>query len=138
MGPSKEEGMSENVDVLKRGYDAFNSGDGETLAGVFADDVRWEGSEDDRVPGGGVFEGRDDVLGALGRATEPFESFSSTPDEFLEEGETVVVLGHTEGRTKAGNDVKVPFAHIWRMSGGTIQRGQLLTDTAVLLRALDG
>jgi uncharacterized protein len=130
--------MSENVDVLKKGYAAFNSGDGETLAGVFADDVRWEGSEDDRVPGAGTFDGRDDVLGALGRATEPFESFSSTPDEFLEEGETVVVLGHTEGRTKSGKDVKVPFAHIWRMSGGTIQRGQLLTDTAVLLRALDG
>jgi ketosteroid isomerase-like protein len=129
--------MSENVDVLKKGYDAFNSGDGETLAEVFADDVRWEGSEDDRVPGGGTFDGRDDVLGALGRATEPFESFSSQPDEFLEEGETVVVLGHTEGRTKSGNDVKVPFVHIWRMSDGTIQRGQVLTDTAVLLRALD-
>ena len=32
--------MSEHVDVLKRGYDAFNSGDAETLAGVFADDIR--------------------------------------------------------------------------------------------------
>jgi hypothetical protein len=31
---------------------------------VFADDVQWEGSEDDRVPGGGKFKGRDDVLGA--------------------------------------------------------------------------
>jgi hypothetical protein len=130
--------MSENVDVLQRGYDAFNSGDAETLAGVFAEDVRWEGSNDDRVPGAGTFDGRDDVLAALGRSTEPFESFSTQPDEFIEQGDTVVVLGHTEGRTKSGNDLKVPFVHIWRMSGGTVQRGQLLTDTSVVLQAIGG
>jgi uncharacterized protein len=130
--------MSENVDVLKRGYDAFNSGDAETLAGVFAEDVRWEGSNDDRVPGAGTYDGRDDVMAALGRSTEPFESFSSEPDEWIEQGDTVVVLGHTEGRTKSGNDLKVPFVHIWRMSGGTIQRGQLLTDTSVVLQAIGG
>ena len=129
--------MSENVDVLKSGYDAFNSGDQETLARVFADDVRWEGSDDDRVPGSGTYEGRDDALAALGRAVGPFESFSSEPDEFVEDGDTVVVLGHTEARTKSGNELKVPFAHVWRMQDGTIKRGQLLTDTAAVIRALD-
>lgn len=49
----------------------------------------------------------------------------------------MVVLGHTEARTNSGNEVKVPFAHVWRVSGGTIQRGQLLTDTSVILKALD-
>jgi uncharacterized protein len=130
--------MSENVDALQRGYDAFNSGDAEALAGVFAENIRWEGSNDDRVPGAGTFDGRDDVLTALGRATEPMESISSRPDEFIEQGDTVVVLGHTEARTKSGNDLKVPFVHVWRMADGTIQRGQLLTDTAVILQALEG
>ena len=130
--------MSENVDVLKRGYDAFNSGDAETLAGVFAEEVRWEGSNDERVPGAGTFDSRDEALGALGQVTQAFESISSQPDEFLESGDTVVVLGHTEGRTKAGNDVKVPFVHVWRMEDGVIKRGQLLTDTAVILSALEG
>jgi uncharacterized protein len=129
--------MSENVDVLKRGYDAFNSGDQETLAGVFADDVRWEGPNDDRVPGAGTFDGKEDALGALGQAVEPFESFSSQPDEFIEQGDTVVVLGHTEAKAKSGNELKVPFAHVWRLEDGTIKRGQILTDTAAVLRALD-
>ena len=130
--------MSENVDVLKRGYDAFNSGDGETLAGVFAEDVRWEGTNDERIPGAGTFESRDDVLAALGQISETFESFSTQPDEFIESGDTVVVLGHTEARTKSGNDVKVPVAHVWRMEDGVIKRGQLLTDTAEILSALEG
>jgi uncharacterized protein len=129
--------MSENTDVLKGGYDAFNSGDQQALADVFAEDVRWEGSNDDRVPGAGTYDGRDDALQALGRAAEPFDSITSSPDEFVEQGDTVVVLGHTEGRTKSGNDLKVPFVHVWRMEGGKIKRGQLLTDTAVILSALD-
>ena len=128
--------MSDNTDALKKGYDAFNSGDAEALAGVFHEDVRWEGSNDERVPGAGTHEGRDAVMAALGQATEPFESFSSQPDEWIEQGDTVVVLGHTEGRTKSGNDLKVPFVHIWRMSDGQVKRGQLLTDTAVILGAL--
>ena len=130
--------MSDNVDTLKRGYEAFNSGDAETLAGVFAEDIRWEGSNDDRVPGAGTFDGRDDALTALGEAAAAFESITSHPDEFIEQDDTVVVLGHTEARTKAGNDVKVPFVHVWRMADGVIKRGQLLTDTAVILAAIEG
>ena len=130
--------MSANVDTLKRGYDAFNSGDAETLAGVFAEDVRWEGSNDDRVPGAGTHDGRDAALQALGQATQAFESISSIPDEFIEQDDTVVVLGHTESRTTSGTDVKVPFVHVWRMGDGVIKRGQLLTDTAVIVRAIEG
>jgi ketosteroid isomerase-like protein len=122
--------------VLKRGYDAFNGGDQQALAGVFTDEVRWEGPNDERVPGSGTYDGRDDALAALGRAVEPFESISSQPDEFIEDGETVVVLGHTEARTKDGNQVKVPFVHVWRMQDGKVKRGQLLTDTAAVLQAL--
>jgi uncharacterized protein len=128
--------MSQNTDVLKGGYDAFNSGDQQALTEVFAEDVRWEGSNDKRVPGAGTFDGRDAAMQALGEAVEPFESFSSEPDEFLEEGDTVVVLGHTEARSKSGNDLKVPFVHVWRMEGGKIKRGQLLTDTAAVLAAI--
>ena len=128
--------MSENVDVLKRGYDAFNSGDQQGLADVFAEDVRWEGSNDERIPGGGTYDGRDEALQALGEAAGAFDSISSQPDEFIEQGDTVVVLGHTEGQTNAGNQVKVPFVHVWRMEDGKIKRGQLLTDTAVIEAAL--
>jgi uncharacterized protein len=128
--------MSENTDVLQRGYDAFNSGDAEALGSVFAEDVRWEGTNHDRVPGAGTYDGRDQALAALGEATGAFESVQTTPDEWVEQGDTVVVLGHTEAKTKSGNDVKVPFVHVWRMADGKVKRGQLLTDTAVILDAL--
>jgi ketosteroid isomerase-like protein len=63
----------------------------------------------------GVHEGRDAVLQALG-----------------------VVLSHIEGRTKSGNEVKLPGVEIWRMSGGKASRVQSLVDTAAMKSALRG
>ena len=57
----------------------------------------------------------------------------------MEQGETVVVLGHMEGRARAtGRDVTVPFVHVWRMREGKVHRGQAFTDTAALSEALGG
>ena len=128
--------MSENSDALKRGYEAFNQGDMDTVAELYEDDVRWEGPNTEGLPMSGVNEGKEAVLQALGAIGEQFESFSVTPDEWIEQGDTVVVLSHTEARTKSGNGFETPNVEIWRMSGGKAQRVQSLTDTAVAKEAL--
>ena len=84
--------MSENSDALKRGYEAFNSGDVEALGEIYEDDVRWEGPNTEGVPMSGVYEGKDAVLQALGRIPEDFEQFRVSPDELVEQGDTIVVL----------------------------------------------
>jgi ketosteroid isomerase-like protein len=104
----------------------------------WSDDIRWEGSTDERIPGGGKHDGKEDTSQVFGRIRENFETFSAPGDEFLEEDNTVVVLGHQEGKTKGGKDFKVPFVHIWRMENGEAKRAQLLTDTAVIVEALEG
>jgi len=127
--------MSENSDLIKRGYEAFNSGDVETLSEVFADDIRWEGPNAEGVPMSGVHEGKDAVLQALGQIGENFEKFSVSPDELVEEGETVVVLSHLEAKARTGTEVKLPGAEVFRVSDGKIKRVQSLADTAELQRA---
>jgi uncharacterized protein len=130
--------MSENADVLKRGYEAFNSGDVETVSEVFADDASWEGPNTPGVPMSGMNEGKDAVLQALGQIGENFEEFQVSPDEMVEEGETIVVLSHLEAKTKSGNEIKLPGVEIWRMSDGKARRVQSLVDTAELKKALEG
>ena len=56
----------------------------------------------------------------------------------VEEGDTIVVLSHIEGKTKEGNEIKLPGVEIWRMSGGKASRVQSLVDTAEMKRALSG
>jgi hypothetical protein len=57
-----------------------------------------------------------------------WDEFKLSADEFLEEGDTVVVLAHTEVR-KGDNSAKVPVVHIWRWQGDEVKRLQILTDT---------
>jgi uncharacterized protein len=130
--------MSENSDALKRGYDAFNRGDVDTVREIFADDIRWEGPNTEGVPMSGVHEGKDKVLQALGEIAENFERFHVSPDEMVEDDETIVVLSNLDGKTKSGTEIKTPGVEIWRMSNGIAKRVQSLTDTAELRQALGG
>ena len=54
----------------------------------------------------------------------------------VEEGDTIVVLSHIEGRTKSGNAVKHPGVEVYRMAGGKAKRVQTLADTAEMKQAL--
>jgi uncharacterized protein len=129
--------MPSNVDVLRDGYEAFGRGDIGGITENFDEEIEFVGPNSQRMPGAGAHRGRDAVAALLAGMRERWDDLTWTPDEFVSEGETVVVLGHMEGRAKAtGTQVKVPFVHVWRMSGGKVTRGQALTDTAVVADAL--
>lgn len=80
-------------------------------------------------------DGKQAVLGALGQIGQDFESFSVTPDEMVDGGDTIVVLSHIEGRAKGGGEVKLPGIEVWRMREGIAQRVQSLIDTAEVKEA---
>lgn len=129
--------MPDNTDVVKKGYDAFAKGDLDTIRSIWSDDIDWQGPEYDPLPDAGHLHGTDAVFEMFGRLAEHWDDFSVTPDEFVDDGDTVITLGHVEGQAKSsGEQVKVPFAHVWRMSGGKVERAQILEDTAVLAHAL--
>ena len=82
-------------------------------------------------------EGKDNVRELLAEFPTFWDDLKVSPNEFVEEGDTVVVLGHLEGRGKeTGKEVKLPFVHVWRFSDGKVTRMQNLTDTALAAEAL--
>ena len=129
--------MSENVDVLRAGYEAFARGDMEAVVAGWDPEIEFDGPNSSRMPNAGSFRGKAEVARLFTGMRERWDDLVLAPDEFVESGDTVVVLGHLEGRAKAsGTQVKVPFVHVWRMRGGMVRRGQALTDTAVIAEAL--
>ncbi|MFL5911605.1 MAG: nuclear transport factor 2 family protein [Gaiellaceae bacterium] len=131
--------MAENVDALKKAFDGFNSGDQDAIAEVYEDDAKWEGPNNEDVPGGGTTEGKDKILEMLGGIQEDWDEFQATPDEFIDAGDTVIVLGHVTAKHKeSGSDLKTPFVHVWRMSDGKAKRVQALVDTHEILEAMKG
>ena len=129
--------MSENVDVLREGYEAFARGDMEAVVAGWDPEITFDGPNSSRMPNAGSFHGKAEVARLFTGMRERWDDLVLAPDEFVESGETIVVLGHLEGRAKTtGTQVKVPFVHVWRMRDGLVRRGQALTDTAVIAEAL--
>jgi ketosteroid isomerase-like protein len=128
-----------NVDTVRAAWDAFQRGDAEAVLESYSDDARWDGWNADDLPGGGRFEGKQEIGRMLSHwGPDNFDEFTATPDEFHEDGDTVIVLGHAEGRAKSGGEFKAPFVHVNRVRDGKVVEVLALTDTAVLRDAVSG
>ena len=126
-----------NTDTLKQGYEAFGRGDLDGATENFADDIRWENPEAPQLPTSGATQGRDEIKLLFAVRADYWESFTITPDEFIESGDTVVVLSHSEAKGKeTGKEVKLPWVHVWRFSDGKVTEVQALTDTVLAADAL--
>ena len=127
--------MSANLDLLKKGYEDFIRGDVQAASAPWSDDFTWQGPDSPDVPGAGVHEGKQQALEVLQQAVGAWDRFELSADEFVDGGDTIVVLGHTEA-SKGENSMKGPFVHIWRFREGTPVRIQLLSDTLQGARTL--
>ena len=120
--------MAGRIDQMRQRYEQFNQGDVEGATSDWADDFVWQGSNSTDLPGGGEHRGKQAALQVLQQAVGAWDGFKLSADEFFEDGDTVVVLGHTEV-SKGGNSAKTPVVHIWRWEGDKTKRLQVLTDT---------
>jgi ketosteroid isomerase-like protein len=120
--------MGGHVDDMRQRYEEFNQGDIQGATQDWADDFVWQGSNSTELPGGGEHTGKDEALNVLQQAVGGWDEFRLSADEFYEDGDTVVVLGHTDVK-KGDKSAQLPVVHIWRWEGDKIKRLQVLTDT---------
>ena len=126
--------MGANTDLLREGYDRFGQGDVAGATEPWVDDFTWDGG-DNGLPGSGVHEGKQQALQVLGEAVGAWDKFELHADEFVEQEDTVVVLGHTR-IAKGGEERQVPVVHVWRFRDGAPCRLQILTDSVIGARLL--
>ena len=120
--------MAGHIDAMRERYEEFNQGDVESATQDWADDFVWQGPNSTELPGGGEHSGKDQALQVLQYAVGSWDEFNLHVDEFFEDGDTVVVLGHTHV-SKGGESAQIPVVHIWRWQGDEVKRLQILTDT---------
>jgi len=128
--------MASHKDTLKERYQKFSQGDLEGALDLWTDDFVWDGAASSDLPGSGRHEGKQQAIGVLQQAVGAWDSFALTADEYCEDGDTVVVLGHTDV-TKGDKSASLPVVHVWRFDGdGNITRLQIATDTLESARLL--
>jgi ketosteroid isomerase-like protein len=125
------------ADIVRRSYDAFARGDMDGVLDDMHPDIVWHQAQG--LPHGGVYTGLDAVRTNIFDPLEGqwWDAFSAEPDEFLDAGDEVVVLGRYRGVAKGtGKALDVPFVHVWTLSGGKAVRFRQFLDTAGWIEAL--
>ena len=87
--------MTGKIDALKELYQRFSQGDLDGAAEVWTDDVVWE-YHASGIPGSGRYEGRQAAIDAVQQTIGKWDKFELSADEFFEQGDTVVAVGHID------------------------------------------
>ena len=125
-----------NLKSVKAVYQAFATGDIFAVVGTLSPDIAW--TEAEGFPYGGTYHGPKAVLeGVFMRLGSEWEGFAAIPDEFIDAGDTIVVLGKYSGKYKAtGKSFQSNFAHVWKMQDGKAAQFTQYTDTLLVHRAV--
>jgi ketosteroid isomerase-like protein len=128
----------ENVDLVRAIYEAFGSGDVPGVVARMAPDMVWNEAENFPYADGNPYEGAEAILtGVFARLGGEWDGFAAQPEEFLDAGDAVIVLGRYGGSFKAtGTPVHAQMAHVWRVRDGKAVRFQQYTDTLQVARAV--
>ena len=128
--------MTRPLDVVQTLYKALANGDKSAmLAGL---DPRIEWTEAEGFPLAGTYHGPNAVMKeVLMRLATDWMDFQTVPDEFIDGGDDIVVLGHYSGTYKiTGKSFRAPFAHVWKIHNKRAVRYVQYTDTALVQRAI--
>jgi ketosteroid isomerase-like protein len=121
------------VDALQEIYEHWERGDWQYRPAIYAEDFEWGWSED--FPDiAGVYYDPETPSRRLQTWLTPWEHWSCVVEDYLERGDTVVVLARYRGRGKgSGVEVDVEGAHVWQMRGGTAVRLEVFADRRAAL-----
>ena len=129
--------MRSPLEAARSSYEAFARGDLDAVVADMHSEIEWHQAQG--LPHGGVYRGLEEVRRAVfdPLAESWWDEFHADPDEFIEAGEHVVVLGRYTGRAKrTGRRLDVPFVHVWSFRDGKAVRFRQFLDTAGWVAAL--
>jgi uncharacterized protein len=107
-----------NLDLLRRGYTAYGSGDIDTINELFADDVVWHVAG--RSPISGEYAGKEAVFGFFAKLQEQSDGTSKVEaHDYLADDEHGVVLV-TESATRNGRSHKGTATHVFHIREGKV------------------
>lgn len=110
--------MTDDIESLRRGYEAWNRGDLGAVLALVDPDIEWRPGED--APESGNQRGRAGFQEFIESWTESFDDLRIEPLEFVEIGEHVVVVVRQRGRGHvSGVELDVNTIHVWTIRAGT-------------------
>jgi uncharacterized protein len=125
-----------NLRLVQQAYQSIGAGDVQSLLKSLAEDVQWHVPEMENVPFAGTWRGREQVGQFFGTVAQAQDVVEFQPEDFIAQGDKVVVLGHFSQRVKSTGRISVSaWAHAWTIEGGKVTHFREYVDTAAVSRA---
>ena len=127
----------QNLEIIRRGYEAFGRGDLDALLSLFADNIEWVSPGPADLPTAGTRRGRQQVADFFRILDELFEFQRFEPKTFIAQDDRVVVLGEDTARIKAtGKVLDSAWAHAFSLRDGKVASFHEYIDTAAIVAEL--
>ena len=129
----------DNLMIAQSIYAAFGQGDIPAILNVLTDDVEFHEPPGGAPPFTGIYRGRDGAGTFFREMNGAVDVLMLEPQEFVAQGDTVVVLGHYRFRAKAtGRTYDTDWAMVWWFRSGKIYKFQIHDDSATEAAAMRG
>jgi ketosteroid isomerase-like protein len=125
---------TDNVALLRRGYEAFATGDIGGVLALFAPSIVW--TTPDTIRFGGRFVGPAAVGEFFATLPDNYAELRVEPATFVDRGDTVVALGRHVGRSATGVAFDIPWVHVWTFADGKASSFTEYFDTVRMNAAL--
>ena len=126
----------ENVEIVRRAWEAWERGDWDPLYAFYHPDVVWDASAL-RGPITGVYHGHDGVRRYFREWLESFEAHDARAEKFIAAGDDVIVRLRLRGRGKtSGVEVEMARLNVYRIRNGLAIRVELFETEAEALEAV--
>lgn len=117
----------EDVERLRRGYDALNEGGVEAVLDWLAPQI--EVSERQTLLDRETYHGIGGFVRFFAVNMEAFEQLTFEPEEFIDAGDDVIVMLRQRARGRvSGAEVESRVAHLWTLEDGTPVRLRIFGD----------
>jgi ketosteroid isomerase-like protein len=113
----------DDLETMRRAYEAFNHGDMPGALAAFDDQIEWHEPGGGKAPAG-TFHGTESVTTDV-FATIPanFTEFRADPERFIADAAGyLAVVGTFHGQGSGGQQLDAPFVHVWEMRNGKAVR----------------
>ena len=127
----------QNVDIVRRGYEAFGHGDLDAMLKLFDENIEWISPGPAELPTAGTRRGLQQVAEFFKSVNEVFEIQRFEPNAFIAQGDRVIVLGTETSRIKATDRVlDLDWAHAFTLRDGLVVAFHEYIDTAAVAAEL--
>lgn len=125
-----------NIEIIQELYRSFREKDYDAFLQVCTPDLQW--IQNEGFPRGTTYQGAEAVVDRVFKAfNDDWEAWSFEIEQWLDAGETIVVIGSYIGEHRLpGRVLRSPAAHVYDLQNGKVWRFRQFTDTQLIWDAM--